>query len=125
MTRAVDRIRRAIARNRKERLTALLHHINVKALRRAYLGLRRDAAPGIDGERWEEYGAKLEERLLDLQSRAHRGAYRAPPVSARPLQLGTAETDGRVALAVREDPSPVASATVPLAGHTQGRSRVP
>ena len=75
-----DRIRRAIARNPKERLTALLHHINVEALRRAYLGLRNDAAPGIDGVRWEEYGAKLEERLLDLHSRVHRGAYRAPPV---------------------------------------------
>jgi hypothetical protein len=32
----VDRIRRAIARNPKERLTALLHHITVEALRRAY-----------------------------------------------------------------------------------------
>ena len=80
VSQAVDRIRRAIARNPKERLTALLHHINVEALRRAYLGLRKDAAPGIDGVRWKEYGAKLEERLLDLHRRVHRGAYRAPPV---------------------------------------------
>ncbi len=80
VSQAVDRIRRAIARNPKERLTALLHHVTVEALRRAYLGLRKDAAPGIDGIRWEEYGAKLEERLLDLHRRVHRGAYRAPPV---------------------------------------------
>ena len=80
MSQAADRIRRAIARNPKERLTALLHHITVEALRRAYLGLRKDAAPGIDGVRWKEYGAKLEERLLDLHRRVHRGAYRAPPV---------------------------------------------
>ena len=52
----------------------------MEALRRAYLGLRKDAAPGIDGVRWKEYGAKLEERLLDLHRRVHRGAYRAPPV---------------------------------------------
>ncbi len=80
VSQAADRIRRAIARNPKERLTALLHHITVEALRRAYLGLRKDAAPGIDGVRWKEYGAKLEERLLDLHRRVHRGAYRAPPV---------------------------------------------
>ena len=49
----------------------------------------------------------------------------APPISARPFQLGTAATDGRATLAVRENPSPVAGATVPLAVHTQGRSRVP
>ena len=63
VSQAVDRIRRAIARNPKERLTALLHHITIEALRRAYVGLRKDAAPGIDGVRWEEYGAKREERL--------------------------------------------------------------
>ena len=49
----------------------------------------------------------------------------AAPVSARPLQLGTAATDDGIALAIREDPSPVAGATVPLAVHTQGRSRMP
>ena len=62
VSQAADRIRRAIARNPEERLTALLQHITVEALRRAYLGLKKDAAPGIDGIRWEEYGAKLEER---------------------------------------------------------------
>ena len=91
VSQAVDRIRRAIARNPKERLTALLHHITVEALRRAYLGLRKDAAPGIDGVRWEEYGAKLEERLLDLHRRVHRGAYRAPPVR----RVNIPKPDGR------------------------------
>ena len=91
VSQAVDRIRRAIARNPKERLTALLHHVTVEALRRAYLGLRKDAAPGIDGVRWEEYGAKLEERLLDLHRRVHRGAYRAPPVR----RVNIPKPDGR------------------------------
>ena len=91
VSQAVDRIRRAIARNPKERLTALLHHVTVEALRSAYLGLRKDAAPGIDGVRWEEYGAKLEERLLDLHRRVHRGAYRAPPVR----RVNIPKPDGR------------------------------
>ena len=42
-----------------------------------------------------------------------------------PLQLGTVATDDGIALAIREDPSPVAGAAVPLAVHTQGRSRMP
>ena len=49
----------------------------------------------------------------------------APPVPTRPLQLGTVATDDGIALAIREDPSPVAGAAVPLAVHTQGRSRMP
>ena len=53
--------------------------------------LRKDAAPGIDGVRWEEYGAKLEERLLDLHRRVHRGAYRAPPVR----RVNIPKPDGR------------------------------
>ena len=63
-----------------EKLTALLHHITPEALREAYLALKRDAAPGVDGVRWREYGDGLDERLLDLHGRVHRGAYRAKPV---------------------------------------------
>ena len=63
-----------------ERLTALLHHITPEALREAYLALKRDAAPGVDGMTWREYGDGLDERLLDLHGRVHRGAYRAAPV---------------------------------------------
>ena len=63
-----------------ERLTALLHHITPEALRDAYLALKRDAAPGVDGMTWREYGDGLDERLLDLHGRVHRGAYRATPV---------------------------------------------
>ena len=78
---AAARIREAAERNPKERLTALYHHITPDALRRAYYALKRGAAAGVDGVTWEMYGEGLDERLLDLHQRLHRGgAYRAPPV---------------------------------------------
>ena len=78
---AAGRIREAAERNPKERLTALFHHITPDALRAAYFGLKKEAAAGVDGVTWATYGEGLDERLLDLHSRLHRGgAYRAPPV---------------------------------------------
>jgi len=63
------------------RFTALLHHVHaVDRLRTAYLALKRDAAPGVDGETWRQYGQALEANLHDLASRLQRGAYRAKPV---------------------------------------------
>ncbi len=71
---------RRVARERKqERFTSLLHHLNVDLLKASYNGLQRKAAPGVDGMRWQEYGEGLEDRLTDLHSRIHRGAYRAQP----------------------------------------------
>ncbi|MBI4868355.1 MAG: group II intron reverse transcriptase/maturase [Candidatus Wallbacteria bacterium] len=75
------RVRHAAERNRKERFTALLHHIYaVTALREAYYALAHSAAPGVDGETWKQYGENLEENLRDLSARLKRGAYRAKPV---------------------------------------------
>ena len=63
------------------RFTALFHHVyDLEALRRAYLGLKRDASAGVDGETWRHYGESLEENLQDLSERLKRGAYRAKPV---------------------------------------------
>ena len=36
-------------------------------------------APGVDGVTWQEYETGLEDRLVDLHGRVHRGAYRALP----------------------------------------------
>ena len=49
-------------------------------MRTAYLGLKRNAAPGVDGETWRHYGEDLEANLQDLSERLKRGAYRAKPV---------------------------------------------
>jgi group II intron reverse transcriptase/maturase len=63
------------------RFTALLHHVyDLETLRTAYLSLKREAAPGVDGETWRHYGEALEENLQDLADRLKRGAYRAKPV---------------------------------------------
>ncbi len=63
------------------RFTALLHHIyNLETLRMAYFRLKKEAAPGVDGETWRHYGEELEENLQDLSERLKRGAYRAKPV---------------------------------------------
>jgi group II intron reverse transcriptase/maturase len=49
-------------------------------LRAAYFALKREAAPGVDGETWQHYGENLEENLQRLSQRLKRGAYRVKPV---------------------------------------------
>jgi group II intron reverse transcriptase/maturase len=78
---ALERVRQAAEKDRKQRFTALLHHVyDVERLRAAYLALRREAAAGVDGETWQSYGESLEANLRDLSQRLQRGAYRASPV---------------------------------------------
>jgi group II intron reverse transcriptase/maturase len=79
VTQALDRVRQAARQRKKEKFTALLHHITVDTLRVAYYALKRKAAPGVDGVTWEDYEADLEPRLADLHGRVHRGAYRPQP----------------------------------------------
>ena len=81
MSSALERIRQAARREKRQRFTALLHHVyDVEGLRAAYFGLKRAAAAGIDGKTWRHYGEELERNLLDLSERLRRGAYRAQPV---------------------------------------------
>ena len=63
----------------QDRFTALLHHVTVNLLRESFDALKKNAAPGVDGVTWREYETGLEDRLADLHSRVHRGAYRAQP----------------------------------------------
>jgi RNA-directed DNA polymerase len=80
----LERVRTAARLNKEERFTALLHHVDIDLLRQAYLWLKREAAPGVDGVTWREYGQGLEDKLRDLHGRVHRGGYRAlPPAFAR------------------------------------------
>jgi group II intron reverse transcriptase/maturase len=76
---ALDRVHQAARKDRKGRFTALLHHVTIDRLRKAYLALERKAASGVDGITWSEYGQDVEARLVDLHARIHRGAYRAKP----------------------------------------------
>jgi RNA-directed DNA polymerase len=78
---ALERVRQAARKNKKLRFTALLHHIyNLETIRAAYLSLKKEAAPGVDGETWRHYGEQLETNLQDLSEKLKRGAYRAKPV---------------------------------------------
>ncbi len=79
VSQALDRIRQAARHNKKERFTALLHHVNPETLRLAFDALKKDAAPGVDGTTWTDYEVDLERRLEDLHDRVHRGAYRPQP----------------------------------------------
>lgn len=72
-------VRERARKNKQERFTALLHHVSVGLLRDSFYGLKRKAAPGVDGMTWKEYETGLEDRLNDLHGRVHRGAYRALP----------------------------------------------
>lgn len=100
----LDRVRRT-ARASQARLTALLHHVDVDLLRSAYGWLGKDAAAGVDGVTWREYGQDLERRLVDLHARIHRNAYRAlpsrrvyiPKPDGRQRPLGIAALEDKIA----------------------------
>src|SRR3954447_11573896 len=102
VSQALGRVRQAARQRKKERFTALLHHLRPGLLREAFLALRRDAAPGADGLTWRDYEAELEPRLAALHARVHRGAYRARPSRRRYIP----KPDGRqrpLAVAALED----------------------
>ena len=79
MSQRLHGVRKAARERKQERFTALLHHLTVDLLRDSFYALQRQASPGIDGMMWQEYETGLQDRLVDLHSRVHRGAYRAQP----------------------------------------------
>jgi len=72
-------VREVARRDRKARFTALLHHVSLGRLRAAYWATRPQAAPGVDGVTWAQYGRDLEANLQDLHVRVQAGRYRAQP----------------------------------------------
>src|SRR6202790_2812501 len=79
VSQGLNGVRQAARARKQERFTALLHHLSVGLLRDSFYALKRQASPGVDGVTWQEYETGLEDRLIDLHSRVHRGAYRAQP----------------------------------------------
>ena len=104
VSQAQDRIRGAVNRNGKEKLTALLHHISVDTLRAAFFALKRRAAPGVDAMTWDAYEVGCEDKLVDLHRRLHAGAYRAlpsrrvyiPKADGRQRPLGVAALEDKI-----------------------------
>ena len=72
-------VHEAARRDRRQKFTNLLHHLTAELLRASFFELKRQAAPGIDGETWHNYAVDLERRIEDLHRRIQRGAYRAKP----------------------------------------------
>jgi group II intron reverse transcriptase/maturase len=79
VSQALERIRKVAKERKKERFTALFHHISIDLLEEAFFELKEDAAPGVDRLTWTDYEAGLECKLEDLHDRVQRGAYRALP----------------------------------------------
>ena len=90
---ALERVRHVARRDKEVRFTSLMHHVyKPEMLRQAFLGLKRTAAPGIDGETWRHFRENLDENIQDLSERLKRGAYRAKPVR----RVYIPKTDGRL-----------------------------
>jgi len=66
-------VRKAAREHKEMKFTALLHHLTVDLLRESFYSLKKKAAPGVDGVTWQEYETGLEDRLIDLHGRVHRG----------------------------------------------------
>ncbi len=102
VTQALERIRQTARERKKERFTALLHHISIEHLEAAFFELKEHAAAGVDGLTWRDYEHNLEGNLEDLHARVHRGAYR--PLPSRRVYIP--KPDGRqrpLAVASLED----------------------
>jgi len=102
VSQALERIRKVARERKKEKFTALLHHLSIDLLGEAFFELKRDAAPGVDGLTWRTYEADLDRNLTDLHERVHRGAYRALPSRRTYIPKG----DGKqrpLAIAALED----------------------
>jgi RNA-directed DNA polymerase len=89
---ALGRVREVARRDKDVRFTALLHHVSLARLRAAYWAIRPQAAPGVDGVTWQDYGQDLEANLQDLHVRVQAGRYRATPSRRRYIP----KADGRL-----------------------------
>ena len=94
------RVHEAAKRDRRARLTALLHHVDESALYRAFTRLRRSAASGVDGLTVDAYREGLMDRLRDLHDRIQSGRYRSQRIrrTTIPKPDGGERTLGIVAL---------------------------
>jgi RNA-directed DNA polymerase len=102
VTQALDRIRRTAKERKKEKFTALLHHIGPELLEAEFFALQRNAAAGADGVTWRDYEQNLKANLEDLHARVHRGAYRPQP--SRRVYIPKADGQRRpLAIAAIED----------------------
>jgi group II intron reverse transcriptase/maturase len=89
---SLERVGQRAKHKKGERFSNLLSHIKVPLLKEAYERLKKNAAPGVDGVTWREYGENLDVRLRDLQDRVHRGDYHPQPVRRVYIPKGDGRT---------------------------------
>lgn len=89
---SLQRIGQRAKEKPKEKWTTLLSHVTGAVLKEAYQRLRKDAATGVDGVTWHEYGERLDERLAELEDRVHRGSYHPQPVRRVHIPKGDGST---------------------------------
>lgn len=73
-------IAEAARQHKRKRFRSLYSCFNRVLLEQSYRELNKDAAAGIDGVTYEEYGRNLNANLLDLEDRLKRKAYHAKPI---------------------------------------------
>ncbi len=74
------------------RFNSLAHLMDVPALERAYRGMRKDAAVGVDGVTKDDYGQDLERNLQDLHERMKAKRYRHQPIRRVHIPKGQGKT---------------------------------
>ena len=79
-------------RDPEVRFRSLAHYIDVWALERAYRGLRKGAAVGVDGINKEKYGEQLMANLEDLHGRLRQGRWRHQPIRRVHIPKGNDKT---------------------------------
>src|SRR6266566_452590 len=127
VSQALDRIRKAARERKKEKFTALYHHISTDLLEAAFTELKKDAAPGVDRLTWKDYEANLERNIADLHNRVQRGAYRAVAADAVVrvrLDRKATSISLLVVIGVRADGQKVLLAVKSMGGETAEAWRV-
>jgi RNA-directed DNA polymerase len=76
-SKGVEGIRERAKHYRREKFTALHHHITPALLRQSFYRLKRNAAAGVDGVTWRQYEEQLEARIPTLHRQLQVGGYRA------------------------------------------------
>jgi group II intron reverse transcriptase/maturase len=104
-------VRERAKRDPHKRFMSLAHLIDEAALRRAYDGIRKNAAVGVDGNTKEQYGEDLDVKLRELHQRLRSKAWRHQTIrrvhipkeqgKTRPIGISSIE-DKIVQEAVRE-----------------------
>ena len=83
--------------------TSLAHLMDLEWLREAFRRTRKDGAPGVDGQTWDEYAEDRDRNLTSLLDRAKSGSYRAPPVRRVHIPKGTGNETRPIGVPTLED----------------------